>query len=178
MQTRPCLRVHVAYLDSGRIVGEVLNALVDPSFYNTWVRQPSPTTIPGDHDRYTNPKTKELNTQCLGALDGTHIPACPPEWEAAAYRNRKGFLSFNVLCCVTFDGLLSYVYAGWEGSAHDQRVWNAALQEGGMRIPDGWYYLGDAGYALTPGVLTPHRNVRYHLQEQMAPGNKTRAERT
>ncbi|XLU95143.1 hypothetical protein S245_009495, partial [Arachis hypogaea] len=27
------------------------------------------------------------------------------------------------------------------------------------------YYLGDAGFMLKPGILTPYRGVRYHLKE-------------
>ncbi|XLS71635.1 hypothetical protein HN51_028500, partial [Arachis hypogaea] len=27
------------------------------------------------------------------------------------------------------------------------------------------FYLGDAGFMLKPGILTPYRGVRYHLKE-------------
>jgi hypothetical protein len=33
-------------------------------------------------------------------------------------------------------------------------------------IPEGKYYLADAGYALRNNFLTPYRGVRYHLREQ------------
>jgi hypothetical protein len=56
------------------------------------------------------------------------------------------------------------VLAGWEGSAHDGRVFNDARDKG-LIIPDGKYYLGDAGYALSTKVLTPYRRTRYHLKE-------------
>lgn len=32
-------------------------------------------------------------------------------------------------------------------------------------IPNGKYYLADAGFALCDTLLVPYRNVRYHLQE-------------
>uniref|UniRef100_A0A453EMC9 DDE Tnp4 domain-containing protein n=1 Tax=Aegilops tauschii subsp. strangulata TaxID=200361 RepID=A0A453EMC9_AEGTS len=35
----------------------------------------------------------------------------------------------------------------------------------GINIPDGKFYLGDAGYACRPGVLPPFRKTRYHLNE-------------
>jgi hypothetical protein len=35
----------------------------------------------------------------------------------------------------------------------------------GLSLPDGKYYLGDGGYALTKHVLTPFHGVRYHLNE-------------
>jgi hypothetical protein len=33
-------------------------------------------------------------------------------------------------------------------------------------VPNGRYYLGDAGYVNTPAILTPLRRTRYHLREQ------------
>uniref|UniRef100_A0A453CW42 DDE Tnp4 domain-containing protein n=1 Tax=Aegilops tauschii subsp. strangulata TaxID=200361 RepID=A0A453CW42_AEGTS len=34
-----------------------------------------------------------------------------------------------------------------------------------MNIPDGKFYLGDAGYACRPGVPPPFMKTRYHLNE-------------
>ena len=107
---------------------------------------------------------------CIGALDGTHISATVPVAEQAPFRNRKGFISQNVLLVTTFDRTLSFVHAGWEGSAHDGQVLADAFLTGLRRIP-GKYYLADAGYALRPWLLTPYRGVRYHLKEWLA-GNR------
>lgn len=101
---------------------------------------------------------------CLGALDGTHVSACVNETAANPYRNRKGFLSQNVLGVCGFNMLFHFVYAGWEGSAHDGRVLEDA-QRHGFTIPAGKFYLGDGGYSLTKFVLVPFRGVRYHLKE-------------
>ena len=57
-----------------------------------------------------------------------------------------------------------YVLAGWEGSSHDGAVLEAAF-DAGFVVPTGKYYLGDAGFSLTPWCLTPYRGVRYHLRE-------------
>ncbi|XBI96272.1 hypothetical protein VPH35_032582 [Triticum aestivum] len=35
----------------------------------------------------------------------------------------------------------------------------------GINIPDGKFYLGDAGYACQTGILSPFRKTRYHLNE-------------
>ena len=63
-------------------------------------------------------------------------------------------------CALTF----RYVLAGWKGSSHDGAVLEAAF-DAGFAVPRGKYYLGDAGFALTPWCLTPYRGVRYHLHE-------------
>ena len=98
-------------------------------------------------------------------MDGTHIAAKVPNEDTAAYRNRKGWLSQNVLACCKFDNsLFTYILAGWEGSAHVGAVLEAAF-DAGFKIPMGKYYLADAGYALTPWCITPYRGVRYHLRE-------------
>ena len=47
--------------------------------------------------------------------------------ETASYRNRKGFLSQNVLAACSFDLQFIYILSGWEGSAHDAKVLNDAL---------------------------------------------------
>jgi hypothetical protein len=112
---------------------------------------------------------KSLTDNCIGALDGTHIKASIPADDASPYRNRKGDLSFNVLGCVSLDERFCYVYAGWEGSAHDGRVLAAALNDG-MIIPKGYHYLGDAGYPLVDHLLIPYKGVRYHLKEQERAG--------
>ncbi|XP_025647417.1 protein ALP1-like [Arachis hypogaea] len=60
----------------------------------------------------------------------------------------------------------TYVLSGWEGTASDSRTLKDALsREYLLRIPEGNFYLGDAGFMLKPGILTPYRGVRYHLKE-------------
>ena len=44
-----------------------------------------------------------------------------------AYTNRHGVQSQNVLAVCDHDMRFVYVYAGWEGSAHDARVLDGAL---------------------------------------------------
>jgi hypothetical protein len=104
---------------------------------------------------------------CIGALDGSHIPVhvVGGYTVQAPWRNRKGFLSQNILAVVDFDMNFTYVLPGWEGAAHDTRVLNSA-KEKGFGAPEGKYYLADAGYSNTPLTLVPYRGVRYHLREQ------------
>ncbi|GAV56624.1 LOW QUALITY PROTEIN: DDE_4 domain-containing protein, partial [Cephalotus follicularis] len=61
----------------------------------------------------------------------------------------------------------SFVYAGWEGVAHDSRVLTEVLAEPSNNFPfpppTGKYYLCDAAYTNTRGFMAPYRNVRYWL---------------
>lgn len=112
-----------------------------------------------------SPKNYPFFADCIGAVDGTHIGTKVLKEEMAAFRNRKGFLSQNVMACCDLHNLVfTYVLAGFEGSAHDGLVFNTAFDHG-FSIPVGKYYLGDAGYPLTSYCLTPYRGVRYHLNE-------------
>ncbi|KAL3532968.1 hypothetical protein ACH5RR_006489 [Cinchona calisaya] len=59
-----------------------------------------------------------------------------------------------------------YVLPGWEGSAHDGRVLlDAISRPNGLKVPQGCYYLVDAGYYNSQGFLAPYRGQRYHLNQ-------------
>ena len=84
----------------------------------------------------------------------------------AAFRGRKSFPTQNVMAAVDFDLKFTYVLAGWEGTAHDAVVLADALErENGLQVPEGKFYLVDAGYGAKPGFMPPFRAVRYHLNE-------------
>ena len=106
---------------------------------------------------------------CIGAIDGTHIPAVIPVHLQGPYYNRKKFHSQNVLGVANFDLTFAYVLTGWEGSAHDSRVYADARTKG-LPLLANKYYLGDGGYGLSKYMLTPYRGVRYHLVEYAANG--------
>lgn len=100
----------------------------------------------------------------IGALDGTHIPCTPPRGSSKRFCNRKGFYSQNVFAACDFNLRFVQVHAGWEGSAHDGAVLVDAMLNG-FAIPEGKFYLGDAGFGLTVYCLTPYRGVQYHLRK-------------
>jgi hypothetical protein len=101
---------------------------------------------------------------CIGAIDGTHIPITISEDKAAPYRNRKGSLSHNVMVACDFNLNFTFISCGWEGSASDAGVLRSALDRG-FHVPEGKFYLVDGGYANTPSFIAPYRGVRYHLSE-------------
>ena len=97
----------------------MLNALL--LLYPTVVHLPNAKT-PLSKAIYDNNKFYPFFEDCIGAIDGTHIPIFVPFNDQARYRNRKGTLSQNVLAACNFDLRFVYILAGWEGSAHDGRV--------------------------------------------------------
>uniref|UniRef100_A0A2N9GM46 Uncharacterized protein n=1 Tax=Fagus sylvatica TaxID=28930 RepID=A0A2N9GM46_FAGSY len=131
--------------------------------YKHVVRLPDNETHP---DIRNNRRFYPYFKDCIGAIDGTHIRASVPIEIQGRFRGRKDGTTQNVLAAITFDLKFCYVLAGWEGSAHDSRVLDDALhRSNGLKIPEGKYYLGDAGYGNRIGILSPYRKVRYHLQE-------------
>ena len=108
---------------------------------------------------------------CIGAIDGSHIPAFVPELMRSRFWDRKGQVSQNVLTVCSMNMEFLYVLPRWEGSAADSRVFNSARNKD-FRIPDGRYYLADAGYANSDALLVPYRGVRYHLKEWGSSSNR------
>jgi hypothetical protein len=157
--------VQERFQHSGETVSRYFNAVLRaihmlvPKYIKLYENDDIPTAISSNDKFYT------FFDNCIGALDGTHISAKVPESEQAAFRNKKGILTQNVLGVCDFDDLcFTYVFAGVEGSAHDGKVIDLAF-DAGFKVPAGKYYLADAGYALSPWCLTPYRGVRYHLKE-------------
>jgi hypothetical protein len=137
-------------------------------FYGQYVQRSTPDD-PVSARIYDNGKLWPFFQGCLGAIDGSHIHISPPAGLQSLYRNRKGFLSQNCLLICNFDMLFTYILSGWEGSATDARVWADALGRG-FSVPEGFYYLADAGYPHCKELLVPFRKIRYHLQEWGAAG--------
>ncbi|KAL7089961.1 hypothetical protein ACP275_12G009600 [Erythranthe tilingii] len=105
---------------------------------------------------------------CIGVIDGMHIPANVPAKDQSRFRNRNGVLSQNVLVACTFDLHFIFVYPGWEGSAADSRVLRAVLNDPDQnfpQVPQGKYYLVDMGYDNMEGFMAPYEGVRYHMHE-------------
>ncbi|XP_056692169.1 uncharacterized protein [Spinacia oleracea] len=108
------------------------------------------------------------NSVCVGCIDGTHIAACIPEPLQMPYRGRKGLPTFNVLAACDFDMCFTFVSAGWEGSAHDTRVFLHAIGSPEFKFPkppEGKYYLADKGYPDRRGYLVPYPKIRYHKSQ-------------
>ncbi|KNE92049.1 hypothetical protein PSTG_14582 [Puccinia striiformis f. sp. tritici PST-78] len=140
-----------------KVFRHVLELLVQlaPKFFI----QLSHEAIP--HQIQSNPKFSPFFDKCLGALDGVHIPASVPAHKTTPYRNRKRFLSQNVLGVCNFGMRFMYMRVGWEGTAHDARVLRDAWSKD-FKIRQGFFYLADAGYGLARNVLASE----YQLEQQ------------
>lgn len=144
-----------------RYIHVILNKLISAPFYTAFVHLPPPRTPP----KITgSPKFFPYFKGCLGAIDGSHFPAFVLAEDIARYRNRKGFVSQNVLAACSFDGTFLYLLSGWEGGAADAQVFDNARRTDFI-IPHGFFYLADAGFPLCDSLLVPYRGKRYHLRE-------------
>ena len=64
------------------------------------------------------------------------MPCVPRDLtNAEAWRNRKGQLTQNILAGCSFDMKFICFYPGWEGSAHDMRVLQDAINSGQFPMP-------------------------------------------
>ncbi|CAI9287724.1 unnamed protein product [Lactuca saligna] len=117
-----------------------------------------------------NPRYYPMFKDCIGAIDGTHVRASVPQNEEAKYIGRKGYATQNIMAVCDFNMCFTFVWAGWEGTAHDTRIFNEALQRSDLNFPyptGDKYYVVDAGYPNTRGYLAPYKgtNIRYHLPD-------------
>ena len=125
--------------------------------------------------------------QCVGAIDGSHIPVCAPANLHTDYYNRKGWYSMLVQAVVDHDYLFTDLNIGWPGSVHDARVLvhselytkamsgdllpsQYATDMCGVSVPP--YIIGDAAYPLKTWLMKPfpdrglsedRRNYNYRI---------------
>ncbi|GJW27733.1 putative nuclease HARBI1 isoform X1, partial [Tanacetum coccineum] len=107
---------------------------------------------------------------CIGAIDGTHVRASVREHEQAKYIGRKGYATQNIMAACDFNMCFTFAWAGWEGTAHDTRIFYEALRRPEVNFPrptGDKYYVVDAGYPNTKGYLAPYKgnDIRYHIPD-------------
>jgi len=146
-----------------RYFKRILFAFSSPPIYSTYVRLPDADSPPA-LEIVQNPKFFPFFANAIGAIDGTHIACHPFGEDRHAAWDRKGNFSQNCLAACSFNLCFTYMLSGWEGSAADARLYHDARTTD-FSIPEGKYYLADAGFGSCDELLVPYRGVRYHLAE-------------
>ncbi|KAK2863754.1 hypothetical protein Q7C36_002908 [Tachysurus vachellii] len=148
------------------------------------------TMLPPYHIRFPDAdKLLEMSTffnnrwrvpQCVGAIDGTHIPIIAREDRPQDYYNRKGWHSVVLQAVVDGKGLLWDVCVGYPGSVHDARVlrqshlWEV-LSDGELLgqtkvtisgYDVGYYLTGDPAYPMQKWLMKPFSDTGRLTPEQ------------
>lgn len=111
---------------------EVLDCLYRLSEDNIKPRDPEFNTV---HPKLQDSRFSPHFNNCIGAIDGTHVPVVVPADEQIAHTGRHGYTSQNVMAVCDFDMRFTFVVAGWPGSAHDTRIFNNTLDKYSNRFP-------------------------------------------
>lgn len=103
--------------------------------------------------------------QCVGAVDGTHIPIIAPKDNPTDYFNRKGHHSIVMQALVDHRYVFQDIYIGWPGSVHDARPPQYRRIIDGVDVP--LLILGDPAYPLLPWLMKPYSDSGRLSQEQL-----------
>ncbi|KAK9192711.1 hypothetical protein WN944_003404 [Citrus x changshan-huyou] len=72
---------------------------------------------------------------CIGATNVTHIFASLPVDEQIPYIGRKCIPTQNIMAACDFHMLFIFVWPGWEGTAHDTRIFLKTLKNDDVKFP-------------------------------------------
>lgn len=103
---------------------------------NQYVQPPSTKT----HQKIsTDVKYFPYFENCIGVIDGTHVPVHLVGPERVKYLNKKSEMTQNVMAVCNWDMEFIFVLAGKEGSVPDARILKSALEvkAGNFVVPSG-----------------------------------------
>ena len=153
-----------------RCIHQILDALMLEKIYGAFVKLLMHNSLASEEIR-DSVDFWPFFQDCIGAIDGSHIPVFVPESMQVRFRDWKGQISQNVLTACSMEMVFLYVLPGWEGSTANSQVFESVRRED-FQIPNGCYYLADAGYGNCDALLVPYRRVRYHLKEWGSSSNR------
>jgi len=106
--------------------------------------------------------------QCIGAIDGSHVPVSPPALCHTDYYNRKGWYSALIRAVVDYKYCFLDIYTGWPGFVHDalvlahstfyrkanagQLLSSTTKSIGGVSVPV--FVIGDSAYPMLPWLMS------------------------
>lgn len=128
--------------------------------------------------------------QCVGVIDGSHIPILSPVDCHTDYYNHKGWYSIILQGIVDHKYCFAHINVGWPGSVHDARVYiNSSVYKkaidgtlfpesttniGGHDVP--LYLIGDSAYPLQSWLMKPFsENSQLTVQQKNYNYRKSRA---
>ena len=111
---------------------EVLDCLNHLAGDNIRPSNPEFTTI---HERLQDSRFSTHFNDCIGAIDGTHVPVVVPADEIVNHVGRHGYPTQNVMVVCDFDMRFTSIVAGWPGSVHDTRIFKDTLTKYSQNFP-------------------------------------------
>ncbi|KAK2653345.1 hypothetical protein Ddye_013201, partial [Dipteronia dyeriana] len=70
----------------------------------------------------------------IGVIDGTHILVSISPEDQIPYIGRKGIPTQNIMVCI-FKIQLIFAATGWEGTAHDSRIFQKTIRDPALNFP-------------------------------------------
>ena len=158
------------------VVHETCHAIVN-HLLSKYIRFPSSD----QQEKYiVNFESKWGVPQCIGAIDGSHIPVSPPTLCHTDYYNRKGWYSVLLQAVVDYKFCFLDVYTGWPGSVHDAHVLAhstfykkantgqllsaATRMINGVNVPV--FVIGDSAYPMLPWLMKPYSQPSVYSAER------------
>ena len=123
-----------------------------------WVGDPIPNYILGD------PKPFPFFQDALRAINGLHFNACTTTSDQDALCDHNGALTTNTLAVCDFNMWVLHIQSRWEGSAANAQMFYDARFTN-LPVPNGKYFLADAGFLTCSPQLIPYHGLQYHLAE-------------
>ena len=133
-----------------------------PPLYTNFIRPPK-VGDPVPEYIFNDPKLYPFFEDALGAINGSHFNAFAAS-DRDALCDRNGSLTTNALAICDFSMRFLHTQSGWEGSVANAQMFHDSRFTD-LSIPDGKYFLADAGFPTCSTLLVPYRGAQYHLSE-------------
>ena len=127
-----------------------------PPLYTNIIRPPK-VSDPVHEYILNNPELYPFFEDTLGAIDGSHFNAFAASNQDALC-NCNGALTTNALAICDFSLCFLHTQSGWEGSVADTQMFHNSHFTN-LSIPDGKYFLADAGFPTCFTLLVPYHGT-------------------
>jgi hypothetical protein len=73
-------------------------------------------------------------SNCIGVINRTHVCVCVSQENQIPFIGRKCVPTQNIMATCSLDMQFTFVWAEWEGSAHDTRIFLEAIDNPNIRF--------------------------------------------